>query len=164
MLYIVLLIFLPLVIAGLKKLFRKPEVTDAYMFDDYVCNDFFIVEKYEALPIKTSTEELLPDDSPEPDFKFRQLETNLEFFIVTKFVPDSNNIMVEWCAKNRFEFLRKFTKPNLFILIGMGGTSYLPDELYLVPFKQMINNKISRDLLRQYSILNKDNIIDFLRY
>ena len=134
MLFIVIIIFLPLVIAGFKKLFKKTGITDKYMFDDFICNDLFVAEKYEVLPLNNPPEELLSDDSPEPDFKFSQLGTNFDFFVVTKFFPNSNTGLPEWCTKKRFDFLKAFIKKetNLFIVIGLGGTSYLPNELYLV--------------------------------
>jgi len=72
----------------------------------------------------------------------------------------------EWCTKKRFEFLKAFIKKetNLFIVIGIGGTSYLPNELYLVPFKKITSNKLSKEQLTRYILLNSDNLIDFAKH
>lgn len=37
---------LPILIPAIKRQVKKPEVTDADLFEDFVCNDFFIRENY----------------------------------------------------------------------------------------------------------------------
>lgn len=47
--FIMLLVMLPILVPAVKRQLKKPEFDDEYMFDDFVCNDFFNEDKFEIV-------------------------------------------------------------------------------------------------------------------
>lgn len=164
-LFFIILILLPLFLSRpIKKLFIKKEFDDVYMFEDFVCNDFFAPESYHTIHLLNKPGEIITNDYLLPDFRFIQITTNYEFYIKTKFIAIGVSNQIECCDEKQF-FSYKSLPDNipLFVMIGIGGPSSLPDALYLIPYKNLTSNKLSISLISQYAVKYNQSI-DFSVY
>jgi hypothetical protein len=159
-LFIMLLVMLPILVPVIKRQVKKPDVTDADLFEDFVCNDFFVREKYY---LAIAPDIVILADSVFNELNFTQLSTDYEFFIKPKYYSKTSRNGVEYCTKKEFLFLKNEIEIPVYIMLGIGGPSHFPDKLYLIPFQNLSSNTIPVALIVQYEVKINQNI-DFSIY
>lgn len=132
---------------------NKTLYNNSYLFNDFVLNDFFASEKYSVKNLSDKS------DSLHYDFQVTQISTSINFLIKTIFVNgDARKNMIKWCSDEQFSGYYNTNQTPLFILIGVGRDAYLPDELYLIPFKTIPSNIINVSLINQYRVMRHHDV------
>ncbi len=151
-LFIMLLVMLPILIPAIKRQLKKPDVTDADMFKDFVSNDLF-PDLDIVVPLNFPEQNLCT-----PDISFLDTNTNFEFYIKCFYCADVKKNHFKWCTDQAFRSYQNLTGLPLFIIVGLGGPSHFPDELYMLPFSKISSNKLSMSQLNQHKIKYGDKI------
>jgi hypothetical protein len=119
--------------SGIPESFEKGE-----LFQKYI-RDFIFTKRHYVIVDKThSYLENLGDfieSTVNPDYKFRDISTNKEFFIEAKFRTNiTYNDKVEICSPDQLSRYQSYAAHlPLFILLGLGGTPLTPKLLSLLP-------------------------------
>ncbi|OCX53414.1 hypothetical protein BEL04_03685 [Mucilaginibacter sp. PPCGB 2223] len=159
-LLIMLLVMLPTLIPAIKRQIKKPEFTEADLFEEFVCTDFFVREKYYLTAVPDI---VVAADNVFNELNFTQLGNEYEFFIKPKYYTKTNRTEIEYCTKKEFLFFKNEIEIPVYIMLGIGGPCHFPDKLYLIPFKNFSTNTIPVAMLVQYEVkINQD--IDFSIY
>jgi hypothetical protein len=66
--------------------------------------------------------------------------------------------MIKWCSDEQFSGYCDGNKMPLFILIGVGKDAYLPDVLYLIPFKAISSNIINVAHIDEYRVMRHHDV------
>lgn len=96
------------------------------------------------------------EETMEPDYKFRCLETGREFYVEAKFRSGHYNGKVKVC-KNTDQLLRykEYGREALvFLLLGMGEEPVDPEYTYLFPIEAINDFLLSQHFVEEYSIPN----------
>ncbi len=110
------------------------------IFEDYVREQIFVHGKYDLVESPypfTTRQEHFPESALKPDFKFRDRQTGLEFYVEAKFrTPRPNNSPVR-CSYpkqlSRYKFYGK--ECPTFLIIGVGGSPDRPEMISLIPIE-----------------------------
>jgi hypothetical protein len=114
--------------------FRKGE-----QFEEYIRKYVFPQDRYKLIH-KThsyqSNKEDFAESSLLPDYKFKCLETEREFFVEVKFregVYHQNKI--EWCKPFQLKRYREIDRKGspVFLALGLGDDPRSPEELFIIP-------------------------------
>ncbi len=142
------------------ELFKKGEE-----FENFVRLNLFRKDNFTIVE-RTHNYDINKDDFVEstlkPDFKFRSLRTNVEFYVEAKWRQTLYNDNLKWSYPKQFERYQEYSKDfPLFIVIGLGGSPSHPDKLFLERIDQITDYIIPRedlDRLNFYSQREKYKI------
>ena len=137
--------------------FNKPEsYAKGEAFEDYICRKIFPDEKYQLLHRTQDynvNKERFVDDSKQPDLKFRSKINKKEFFVEAKFRSTYNQDCIEWC---RFSQLKRYQgidkQTPVFIMLGVGEDSTSPNQVFLIPMKEIKYTKLYKSFLKKYEL------------
>jgi len=151
--YIMLLVMLPILVPAIKRQLRKPEFDDEYMFDDFVCNDLFTQDQFNVVnhTIEFGTDVF-------PGFLVKQISDNFQFYIITKYTKNTKTNEIQWCDKKHFLHYQILKDSPVYIVLGVGGPSHFPDQLFMIPFKRIYSNKLTQSELMVYAITHGEEI------
>ena len=93
------------------------------------------------------------ESSKEPDFKFKSQTNGIEFFVEAKYRSHFFRGKLEWCKTyqlRRYQAINKNTP--IFIVIGVGNNSTAPEQVYLIPMKEIKYTVLFQSFLRKYKI------------
>ncbi len=127
-------------------------------FQDYVRSRLFPQEEYVCLAITPdyqANKSGFVESSKEPDFKFRSKRSQREFFVETKYRTDYYNGAIEWCKPyqlRRYKMIDKTTP--VYLVLGVGGRAASPDEIFLMPLKDIKYSRLFPSFLSKYRLSN----------
>ncbi|MFH1651948.1 MAG: hypothetical protein ABID87_07615 [Chloroflexota bacterium] len=124
-------------------------------FESYVRQHLFPKDKYILLD-KTHNYASNRDDFVEstknPDFKFKS-PNGITFFIEAKFRSGYFNDKIEWGKPYQLWRYRKINRQTpVYVVIGVGANPSNPDQLYLIPVKNIPYTGLFPSFLRQYEL------------
>jgi hypothetical protein len=96
-----------------------------------------------------------------PDLIFELKDWKKRFAVECKWRKYFYNNGIEFAKQEQFERYRKFEKENgipVFVAIGIGGKGINPEQLYIIPLKEIENPFLSTNYLKKY---RKDIYKDF---
>jgi len=124
-------------------------------FERYVSTKLFPAEKYELLHQThnyTTNKERYVDESKEPDFKFRSKINNKEFYVEAKYRKYYHENAIPWCNEYQLKRYQTIDKDiPVFIVLAVGGEPSSPDELFLIPMRNIKYTTLFRSFLTKYS-------------
>jgi hypothetical protein len=91
----------------------------------------------------------------QPDLKirFKLKETIKDFSVECKYRSNYYKNGIEWCKEYQLKNYKKFATETgipVFIVIGIGGTSYSPEELFIVPLDKIESNFLTKVYLNRF--------------
>jgi hypothetical protein len=130
-------------------------------FENYVENNLF-PEKYFILLSKTHNYETnnkrYVEDSLKPDLKFKDKKTGKIFYVECKYRSKLYDDKFHWAKNdgqfNRYKDIESNENTETFIAMGLGGTPDNPDEIYLMPLKEIKYPALYPSVLRNWEITN----------
>lgn len=125
-----------------KALFGNPSAKGD-LFEDYVL-DMFPENVFGAIHVTPRSSDLngrKVESQNEPDFQFRHKPTNHKFWVECKFRADLFQGKIAWSkpwqlAKYK-EFQEAHRPEKMFVVIGFGGRSSRPEEMYCIPLDEV---------------------------
>ena len=88
-----------------------------------------------------------------PDFIFTSKKSKKQFCVEIKYRSKYFNNAIEYCKKHQFKRYKDYDKKKpVFILLGVGGLPYDPDELFLFPIRKVKYTKLFESVLKEYKI------------
>jgi hypothetical protein len=95
------------------------------------------------------------ETTPQPDIllEFRLKDQTVEFSVECKWRSKYYKKGIEFASIEQFKRYQDFEKDRnipVFIAIGVGGTGANPENLYILPLKNIESNFISSDKLKEY--------------
>lgn len=128
-------------------------------FETYVETILFPKDKYELLH-KTSdqdqNEERYVKSSLKPDFKFKCLTTNYEFYVEAKYRSKSYKNQYEVLSEQQERsFPALFEECPIFVAFGYGGESSRPEFVSLIPFNKITDRYLSPEIIKIFNIENR---------
>ncbi len=137
--------------------FKKGEA-----FEDYVRKHLFTKDKFITLQ-RTHDYAINKNDyienSKEPDFKFRAIRTGKEFFVEAKYRSTYYEDKVDWCKPFQLKRYKEIDKKlPVYITLGLGGEPDSPDQVFLIPVKDIEYSKLFRSFLKNYKVPNDEPI------
>jgi len=93
------------------------------------------------------------ETSKEPDFKFRSRISRKVFFVEAKYRSRFYNEVLDWCKPyqlNRYQAIDIITP--VYIAIGVGGQAREPDQVFLIPMKDIKYKRLFRSFLKRYQV------------
>jgi hypothetical protein len=94
------------------------------------------------------------ETSKEPDFRFKSQASGTEFFVEAKYRSQFFRGKLEWCKTyqlRRYQAINKGTP--IFIVIGVGKNPLAPEQVYLIPMKEIKYTVLFHSFLRKYKII-----------
>ena len=123
-------------------------------FERYVSTRLFPAGKYQLLHQThdyTTNKERYPDESKEPDYKFRSKINNKEFYVEAKYRKYYHENAVQWCNKYQLKRYQTIDRDiPVFIVLAVGGEPSSPNELFLIPVRDIKYTKLFRSFLVKY--------------
>lgn len=93
------------------------------------------------------------ESSKEPDFRFKSQQSGTEFFVEAKYRSHFFHGKLEWCKTyqlRRYQAINKNTP--IFIVIGVGNSPLAPEQVFLIPMKEIKYTILFQSFLRKYKI------------
>ena len=93
------------------------------------------------------------ESSKEPDFRFKAQTSGTEFFVEAKYRSHFFRGKLEWCKTyqlRRYQAINKDTA--IFIVIGVGNNPLAPEQIFLIPMKEIKYTVLFQSFLRKYKI------------
>jgi hypothetical protein len=126
-------------------------------FQDYVRNKLFPKDKYTILhrthDFVTNKDDFVESTS-EPDFKFKSISSGRMFFVEAKYRSDYYHGVIEWRKQyqlNRYQEINQRTP--VFVVLGVGGKPDAPNQVFLMPVRDIKYSKLFRSFLKSFEIL-----------
>ena len=132
-------------------------------FEKWIETAFFPPDKYTLVhrtPNEPTNAERFVESSKYPDFKFRDLATEKEFWVEAKYrgkwYGSFPNQYIYFIKDWQLDRYRKYDKDlPLFSAIGVGGEADDPNQIYLIPVKAVkMADRIYKKYLVNYEIDN----------
>lgn len=126
-------------------------------FEEYVRKFVFPKGKYELIHVTHAYEKNRNDyvkSSLHPDFKFRCIETDREFFVEVKFRKGTYyKNKIEWCKQYQLKRYKEIDKneAKVFLCLGLGDDPSLPDEVFIIPLSKLDFTSLFDSFLDKYS-------------
>lgn len=142
--------------AAWKELKKPASYVKGDEFERYIRNTLFPHVCYDLLHKNydyLSCQNFKIESSREPDFKFRPQKGGTEFYVEAKYRSYFHKGRLEWCKTyqlRRYQVINKETP--IFIVIGVGGHPLTPEQVFLVPMKDIKYTVLFQSFLRKYEI------------
>ena len=101
------------------------------------------------------------ESSKEPDFKFKSVRSETEFFVEAKYRSRFYSGKLEWCKTyqlRRYQVINKIAP--IFIVIGVGGHPTAPGQVFLIPMKLIKYTVLFQSFLRKYEVPTSGGITE----
>jgi len=125
---------------------------EKFVIDGFDEKYFDIVEQTHSW--KTNQERFV-ESSINPDYVLRYRPTKEVFAVECKYRSRLNpQGMLEYCKPHQFEHYKKFMETRkipVFIVVGVGGVDEDPDDLFILPLKEMKYPSLYPSIYKQYS-------------
>jgi len=158
----VLTITLQPVLRSIKKILRRkdPTLNSDYQFEDFVCNDVFNAQQYQALHLLSKPGTILTAEEKHklPDLRLKNLANGEQFYVRCSYHESINHQQIKFCDEQRLQHFKTITEIPVYVFIGIGGPAHFPDNLYMVPLSQLASYKVETPVLEQYSFKFGQNI------
>jgi len=162
--FAIAILFAFLISSGpIKRMFVKSVTTDINQFKDFISNDFLSSNKYQVTSLVSYPAITNANEFPLLDFRCIQCENSYEFYIKAKYFEKLPKQTFNWCDKKQYPLLIKTSDTPLYIIIGVGGASHFPDQLFLIPFRDTDSSSLDTTALTKYSVIFNTSI-DFSKY
>lgn len=126
------------------------------LFEDYVRN-LFPDEEYglvHVTPRANDHDGRKIESRLMPDFQFRHRRTNHLFWVECKYRADLFRGKLQWCEPWQLERFKKFQESSrpakVFIVIGLGGKSSKPHQMYCIPLDEIQYPGLYPNTIAQY--------------
>jgi hypothetical protein len=88
-----------------------------------------------------------------PDYLFRDKRTKKDFYLEVKFRANLFNGKIEWCKDYQLRRYQQYNKKTpVFIIIGHGGSSKMPESVYLMPLELAKYTSLFPNYAKEFSI------------
>jgi len=143
--------------------FKKGEA-----FEDYIRKHLFTKDKFIILQrthdYATNKNDYI-ENTKEPDFKFRAIRTDEEFWVEAKYRSRYYEDKVDCYKLFQLKRYKEIdSKLPVYITLGLGGEPDSPDQVFLIPVRDIeySYSKLFLSFLKNYKIPN-DKPIDYKR-
>jgi len=125
---------------------------EKFVIDKFDEKYFSIVEETHSW--KTNRERYV-ESSMNPDYILRYKPLNEEFAVECKYRSQVNpQGMLEWCKRYQLDRYKKFMETRkipVFIVVGLGGDDDYPDDLFVLPLKDVKYPALYPSIYKAYS-------------
>jgi len=137
---------------------EKGKRFEEFVIERFDLNYFTIVEKSHSWE---TNEKHFVESSKNPDFLLRYNPSREEFAVECKYRSRLNQDgMLECCKPYQFqrykEFMQKRNVP-VFIVVGLGGSDDKPDDLYVIPLRDMKHPTLYKSAFMPFSKNPRNN-------
>ena len=130
--------------------FRKGEVFQSYVRQHLFCKDEYI--KLQKTPGYVENKGDFAENTKEPDFKFMSANGKT-FFVEAKYRSRYFKGSIELCKPYQMRRFREIAKRTpIYVVIGVGGHSTNPAEVFFLPFKKIQYSCLFPSFLRPYQV------------
>jgi len=108
-----------------------------------------------------TTQDFSIESSKEPDFRLKSKKSGREFFVEAKYRSHFYSGKLEWCKTyqlRRYQVINK--EIPIFIVIGAGGHPMTPEQVFLIPMKDIKYTVLFQSFLRKYEIPTDQKVCD----
>jgi len=122
-------------------------------FQDFVRSQLFTKDDYDMLERTPNyTKNDYNESSKKPDFKFRSHKTSKEFFVEAKYrsVLYKGSFEFKPYQLKRYRIINKETP--VYIVIGIGTQPESPEQIFLIPVKNIRYDTLFRSVLNKYQL------------
>ena len=91
--------------------------------------------------------------NPDLTLRFKMKDIERDFAVECKYRSDYYKNGVEWCSEQQLKNYKTFATSKeiaVFVAIGMGGVPTAPEELFIIPLTELMNNFVDKSFLNQY--------------
>ncbi|AEH06351.1 hypothetical protein [Methanothermococcus okinawensis] len=134
-------------------------------FESYVLNQLFPEEYFEILDMTHNFEtnsKRYVKKSLKPDFLLKDKKTGKIFYVECKYRSKLYQDKFHWAKSNeqsnRYRTIEKEENIQTYIAMGLGGTPENPDNIYLMPLKEIKYNALFPSILKNWEITNKYDV------
>jgi hypothetical protein len=131
-------------------------------FERFVRERLFTRDSYDLLHRTHSYTDNKNDyiaSSLEPDFRFRSIENNFQFYVEAKFRANYHNGGLEWCTSHQLKRYQAIdNRVPVLIAIGLGGQPKTPERVFLIPVSHIKFVKLYPSFLNRYEIQPKHSV------
>jgi hypothetical protein len=141
---------------GVDELNKPESFSKGEAFERYIKEKLFPDDKYQLLHQAHDynvNKERYVEESKEPDFQFRSRLNKKELYIEAKFRADYFQDAIEICKPfqlKRYQDIDK--KTPVFIALGIGGESSSPEQVFIIPIKEIKYTRLFRSFLKNMSV------------
>lgn len=135
-------------------------------FEAYTRNHLFPKDRYVQLQrthdYKSNKDDYI-ENTKEPDFKFRSIKSEKEFYVEVKYRSNFRDGKVEWCKPYQLKRYREINaKTPVYIVIGVGQQPDSPQQVFLIPVNRIKYCTLFRSFLRTYEVKSDRHIDESL--
>ena len=97
---------------------------------------------------------------PDLKFLFNVGKGEQEFFVECKFKSKCDDQGIKWARDSQFRNYQKFEKKYnapVFVAVGVGGEASDPDELFIIPLKEIKDTYVTMSFLKKFQNLKPKN-------
>lgn len=128
-------------------------------FESYVAN-LFAPDEFSLLKNRSDrrTGHHWPTSSFDPDLEWKHRATGFVFAVECKFrshwrhsVAGDSGLV--WCEPHQLKNYRSFSRKRqilVYIALGVGGTASRPDEMYIIPLRELAHNTVAKIRICQF--------------
>ncbi len=125
-------------------------------FEEYVRKYLFPKGKYTLLHrthnYKSNKDDYI-EETKEPDFMFRVINSGKEFYVEAKYRSSYYNGAVEWCKAYQLRRYKEINhKTPLYVVIGIGEQPSAPGHVFFVPVGNIKYPRLFRSYLKAYDV------------
>ncbi len=146
----------------LKTLFKPQSFKTGEKFELYVRKKLF-TDRYYQLAEKTYSyggKGINYVQSANPDFKFLDRRTKRFFYIEAKYRKSFYKGQLSWCSDKQLEHYHQCNQKNpVFIVIGVGGESWHPAFVALIPLYKVTFTTLYLSFAEKYRIHPKRPVL-----
>src|ERR1035437_8434268 len=128
---------------GIKAMYDEATTPESFKigqnFEDYVRKYIFTDRDYDLLEkthdYKTNSKDYVKS-SLKPDFKFRDRETRMDFYVEANFRSGMVDGRIIWCNDNQMRRYKEYNRETpVFLILGVGKDPKYPELLSLMPLE-----------------------------
>ncbi len=130
--------------------FQKGEEFEQYVERNvFTENNFILIHRTNTY---LQNQDRFSENTLKPDFKFRHIESGIEFYVEAKFRSGFNNFnkleLMNLKQFDRFKSIQTEENCPVFIIIGYGGYSSNPENISLIPIDKIEYLSLYNSFLR----------------
>ncbi|ABO35585.1 hypothetical protein MmarC5_1287 [Methanococcus maripaludis C5] len=147
-----------------KEAFKKGKAFELYCLDIFPENEFDLLEMTHN---PNSANGRFVESDLNPDLKFRDKKTNVIFSVECKYRSNLFKGAFKWAKyKDQADRYREYETENnipVFIAMGLGGTPDDPEQMFIMPLKEIKYNSVYPSALEDYEITESQDVFKILR-
>ena len=142
---------------------NKPEsYVKGDAFESYIRSYLFVKDRYNLIQKThdyTTNKGDFVENTKEPDFKFRCIKTNREFFVEAKYRSAYYDNAIEWCKAFQLKRYKEIDKKTpVYLTLGVGNEPDSPTQVFFIPLKDIKYTKLFRSFLKDYEVSSKSPV------